>query len=115
MELRIYRKDDTRTKKLKIIIISLICLFFVVDCSNSTGYDVSSEVNSEGSSIDSGHGSRDSGASASPAAITQASAMKEGPVMYQFEFPSKLCGRLIGKSVSCGLLLDVVEQNMYFT
>ncbi|XP_001199246.3 A-kinase anchor protein 1, mitochondrial [Strongylocentrotus purpuratus] len=66
--------------------------------SNSTGYDVSSEVNSEGSSIDSGHGSRDSGASASPAAITQASAMKEGPVMYQFEFPSKLCGRLIGKS-----------------
>ncbi|XP_063969612.1 A-kinase anchor protein 1, mitochondrial-like [Lytechinus pictus] len=66
--------------------------------SNSTGYDVSSEVNSEGSSIDSGHGSRDSGASASPAAISQAPGMKEGPVMYQFEFPSKLCGRLIGKS-----------------
>lgn len=66
--------------------------------SNSTGCDVSSEVNSEGSSIDSGHGSRDSGASASPASMPQQPAMKEGPVMYQFEFPTKLCGRLIGKS-----------------
>ncbi|XP_072163334.1 uncharacterized protein [Diadema setosum] len=66
--------------------------------SNSAGYDGGSEVNSEGSSIDSGHGSRDSGASASPAAVPQVPAMKEAPVVYQFEFPTKLCGRLIGKA-----------------
>lgn len=61
------------------------------------GSDGGSEVNSEGSSSDSGRGSIDTSLVGKDQ--TSSPELPPTPVLYQFEFPTELCGRLIGKQV----------------
>lgn len=63
--------------------------------SSMAGSDGGSEVNSEGSSSDSGRGSIDT--SLVGKEQTSSPELPPTPVLYQFEFPTELCGRLIGK------------------
>lgn len=64
--------------------------------SSMAGSDGGSEVNSEGSSSDSGRGSIDTSI-AGGKDPTSSPELPPTPVLYQFEFPTELCGRLIGK------------------
>ncbi|XP_038058869.1 A-kinase anchor protein 1, mitochondrial-like [Patiria miniata] len=59
------------------------------------GSDLSTETNSDSSSLDSG---RCTGSTTSTGAQQHPQPMRELPTLYQFEFPAKECGRLIGKA-----------------
>ncbi|XP_022096223.1 A-kinase anchor protein 1, mitochondrial-like [Acanthaster planci] len=60
------------------------------------GSDLSTETNSDSSSLDSG---RCTGSTTSTGTLQHPQpAVREMPTVYQFEFPAKECGRLIGKA-----------------